>query len=359
MYERESPLSIYSAKRKCECYSSRLRLWLIVAFCFVFFFDSKATAVASPPAEFANDEDPPTKISTAEITLKSATLPRRKTDAPKFGKETTKNEPTRYQGDVRTAPIRENQSPFSAVFSSPNSRATSLEPQQHRPKEHYIPIQRPGGGYIATTTSQRSMGPPPLSRQSTNDSDTSDTQTASTATIGPQSIATSSSSQPIKKSPREFIIPIAVEGGGFVTPRAGSLEPSESNNSTGTSFSRFSGRPRKISSIFNDRDSEDESSPFHRMHRHTSIGRDSDTEDPTSRFTYRLRSTRPFKNLQTTETNDSASSGEEDDEDGFEILTAENLFSTLLSRVRSIFPIVLNFGFRSPYRIFLNFSISI
>lgn len=244
---------------------------------------------------------------------------------------------------MRTAPIRENQSPFSPGFSSQNPRATSLEPQQHRPKEHYIPIQRPGGGYIANTSSQRSTGPAPLSRQSTNDSDTSDTQTASTATLGPQSTATPNSSQPIKKSPREFIIPIAVEGGGFVTPRAGSLEPSESNHSTGTSFSRFSGRPRKISSIFNDRDSEDESSPFHRIHRHTSIGRDSDSEDPTSRFTYRLRSTRPFKNVQTTETNnDSASSGEEDDEDGFEILTAENLFSTLLSRVRLVSSLTQN-----------------
>lgn len=34
-----------------------------------------------------------------------------------------------------------------------------------------------------------------------------------------------------------------------------------------------------------------------------------------------------------TDPNDSASSGDDDDEDGFEILTAENLFSTLLSRV--------------------------
>lgn len=73
-----------------------------------------------------------------------------------------------------------------------------------------------------------------LSRQSTNDSDTDITSQT-------QSI-TSSNAQPIKKSPREFIIPIAVEGGGFVTPRAGSLEPSESNNST---FSHL-GRPRKI-----------------------------------------------------------------------------------------------------------------
>lgn len=85
-----------------------------------------------------------------------------------------------------------------------------------------------------------------------------------------------------------------------------------------------------------DRDSEEESttSPFHnRMNRHTSIGRESDSEDPTSKFTYRLRSSRPSKKAQQTDGNDSGSSGEEDDEDGFEILTAENLFSTLLSRV--------------------------
>lgn len=211
---------------------------------------------------------------------------------------------------------------------NPVSRGASIEPQ-NKPKEHYIPIQRVG--YVAnTSSSQRSV----LSRQSTNDSDTSDTQTASTTTIGNlSSLQTSSSSQPIKKSPREFIIPIAVEGGGFITPRAGSLEPSESNHSTSTAFSRFSGRPRKISSIFNDSEDESTSSPFHRMQRHTSIGRDSDTEtNPSSGFTYRLRSTRPFKKLQT-DGIDSGSSGEEDDEDGFEILTAENLFSTLLSRV--------------------------
>lgn len=35
------------------------------------------------------------------------------------------------------------------------------------------------------------------------------------------------------------------------------------------------------------------------------------------------------------EHNDSVSSGEDDDDDGFEIVTAENLFSTLLSRVRT------------------------
>lgn len=95
------------------------------------------------------------------------------------------------------------------------------------------------------------------------------------------------------------------------------------------------------------------------MQRHTSIGRDSDTEstDPTSRFTYRLRSTRPKKKAQGADGNDSVSSGEEDDEDGFEILTAENLFSTLLQRVSHFFLVILRIFsfFLLPIVIFLEF----
>jgi hypothetical protein len=50
------------------------------------------------------------------------------------------------------------------------------------------------------------------------------------------------------------------------------------------------------------------------------------------------RSSRPTKRTTTfsQEEKDSGSSGEEDDDDGFELLTAENLFSTLLSRVRAL-----------------------
>lgn len=57
-----------------------------------------------------------------------------------------------------------------------------------------------------------------LSRQSTQDSD----------------VESNVSGDPIRKSPREYIIPIAVEGGGYVTPRAGSLEPSDSASTTST-----------------------------------------------------------------------------------------------------------------------------
>lgn len=72
-----------------------------------------------------------------------------------------------------------------------------------------------------------------LSRQSTQESD------SETVTSG----------EPIRKSPREYIIPIAVEGGGYVTPRAGSLEPSDSTTSTMTTSSRRTnafGRARRM-----------------------------------------------------------------------------------------------------------------
>lgn len=84
--------------------------------------------------------------------------------------------------------------------------------------------------------------------------------------------------------------------------------------------------------MFSDRDSEDESS-YSGLYRHSSFGKDSDNEDSKKdKFhLHRLRSTRPKRSLL--EHNDSLSSGEEDDDDGFEILTAEHLFSNLLSRV--------------------------
>lgn len=87
--------------------------------------------------------------------------------------------------------------------------------------------------------------------------------------------------------------------------------------------------------MLSERDSEDES-PFHKLHRHTSIGRENENDDPPRFAMHRLRTTRPLKKMSQNP-NDSGSSGEDDDEDGFEILTAENLFSTLLSRVSFIY----------------------
>ncbi|XP_060650712.1 mucin-3B isoform X6 [Drosophila nasuta] len=283
------------------------------------------------------------KTSTASITLKSATLPRRKINAktevqldikpciaeqpqPAMRFSTEIQHPV---ADLRSAPPREGPIPYSPIKTSLHARATSLEP-----KEHIITIQRPptqpAYGRTNSNTTTRSGS---LSRQSTADSEI-ETSTMSQSTItGAGGQGTSSTSQPIKKSPREFIIPIAVEGGGFITPRERSIEPSESSHTTASSRTTFSRlRPsHRIGSLLSDT-GFDESSPFQKM-RTTSFNRDGGEDD--SLFTpHRLRSSRPVKKIS--QDNDSQSSGEEDDDDGFEILTAENLFSTLLQRVRAL-----------------------
>ncbi|CAH0627360.1 unnamed protein product [Chrysodeixis includens] len=123
---------------------------------------------------------------------------------------------------------------------------------------------------------------------------------------GSASEACSSPGEPIKKSAREFIIPIAVEGKGYVTPRQRSLEP-EAAHAPATRHHR-AGKPRRISSLVSGGESEEEEDSH--MHR--------------------LRPSRAARA-------ESVSSGEDDEEDeGFHLLTAENLFSTLLHRVRAL-----------------------
>ncbi|XP_015108820.1 uncharacterized protein LOC107035762 [Diachasma alloeum] len=274
----------------------------------------------------------PTMSSKMEITLKSATLPRqRKTSKaeivlsgfkPPFKSEVEAKIDAFHPQKLRT---QRSEVAFPVAGVVPQaSRSASLEPENRGKssmKERIIPISVEGGHQSPPPHSkppmpQRSLSQKSgsLSRQSTADSDT---DSALGSTVGPE---------PIRKSPREYIIPIAVEGGGYVTPRSGSLEP-ESKNSTPTSVnaprSKF-GRPRRMGSLLSDA-SEDES-PFSTLHR--------DSDDLLQRHMHRLRSSRPSK--QAPEHADSLSSGEDDDDDGFELLTAENLFSTLLSRVRSL-----------------------
>ncbi|XP_052835670.1 mucin-17 isoform X2 [Drosophila gunungcola] len=320
--------------------------------------NASASATCAMPAAMwlkssPGAEGPPTppgavKTSTASITLKSATLPRRKINAkaevqldikPRIPEQGAPPQPamrfsTEMQhpvADLRSAPPREGPIPYSPIKTTLQARATSLEP-----KEHVITIQRPptqhAYGRTSSNTTTRSGS---LSRQSTVESESDATTT--TATNMSQATITSTS-QPIKKSPREFIIPIAVEGGGFITPRERSVEPSESSHTTSSrsTFTRL--RPsRRIGSLLSEA-GFDEGSPFQKM-RTTSITRDggSGGAEDEARFTpHRLRSSRPVKKIS--QDNDSQSSNEEDDDDddGFEILTAENLFSTLLQRVRAL-----------------------
>ncbi|KAG5339916.1 NUAK1 kinase, partial [Acromyrmex charruanus] len=310
-----------------------------------FDLDVKSTApetTTTSTSDVANIEtsqlDEPKISSKMEITLKSATLPRRKTSKAEITLSGIKSpETVAFKSEVEAKiaafqpqKLRTQRSevafPVAAAVPHVN-RSSSLEPEDRPkatpPKERIIPIQVETGH----ERTQHSSTPPPkssmsqrsmsqqsnsLSRQSTADSDT---DSALGSTMGPE---------PIKKSPREYIIPIAVEGGGYVTPRSGSLEPeSKTGTPTSTNPSRsLFGRPRRMSSLLSDA-SEDES-PFSPLHG----------EDLLQRHMHRLRSSRPSR--QPSEHADSLSSGEDDDDDGFELLTAENLFSTLLSRVRSL-----------------------
>ncbi|XP_070153359.1 uncharacterized protein Nuak1 isoform X1 [Polyergus mexicanus] len=303
------------------------------------FDDKSATSEATITSTAIKNSqlEEPKMSSKMEIILKSATLPRRKTSKAEITLSGVKPpETVAFKSEVEAKidafqpqKLRTQRSevafPVAAVGLPRANRSASLEPEsghQATPSiERIIPIQVEMGSEQHSTTpplkppifqksmSQRSGS---LSRQSTADSDT---DSALGSTVGPE---------PIRKSPREYIIPIAVEGGGYVTPRSGSLEP-ESKTGTPTSTnplrSRF-GRPRRMSSLLSDA-SEDES-PFSSLHG----------EDLLQRHMHRLRSSRPSR--QSTEHADSLSSGEDDDDDGFELLTAENLFSTLLSRVRSL-----------------------
>lgn len=222
-------------------------------------------------------DDANTKTSRAEITLKSATLPRRKPakteisldlqtkvmsfppvkrfssdsfllftlkqqmDHPTTNTMRFNTEVSHPVQNIQTAPVRDTQPAFTASVTLQN-RSNSVDPL----KEYVVPIQKPpsyqrqGSGNYQHTGSA-------LSRQSTNESNDSDTTISQTLNT---SASASSTQQPIKKSPREFIIPIAVEGGGIVTPRAGdSIEQSESTattNSASSFASKRLGRPRKL-----------------------------------------------------------------------------------------------------------------
>ncbi|XP_065343207.1 uncharacterized protein Nuak1 isoform X3 [Cloeon dipterum] len=229
-----------------------------------------------------------------------------------------------------------NTAPTSNAF-----RSMSAEPELK--KERIIPIRMEGEKEVA----KEAKPPPPkpaaaaaavkkeqLSRQSTVESE-----------------AETVKGEPIRKSPREFIIPIAVEGVGYVTPRASSLEPSSDSvpSTPGTKgrSMRFS-KPfgRFMSQLSESEGGDTETTINSNGGAAPSFSRmNSDqTEDELGPMAgtfgrglhmHRLRSSRPSRS--SLEHNDSLSSGDEDDdEDNFEAFTAETLFSSLLSRVRSL-----------------------
>lgn len=205
---------------------------------------SEAKQVAETPEPVEEN-----KTSSAEITLKSATLPRRKTTKAEIKlnypapKPATMEFKTEMAHNV-TAPSKTSTQRSEVVVPVANFREPEVK---QSPKERIIPICFEPQENVPTSPPAKPPTPKPyqsqkslqsqrsgsLSRQSTQDSDTE------TTSIG----------EPIRKSPREYIIPIAVEGGGYVTPRAGSLEPSDtaSTASTMTNKSRNKfGKARRI-----------------------------------------------------------------------------------------------------------------
>lgn len=151
-------LSIFITNHKHFAYivaSAHSTLTLLL---FLIFFSSHffiLTRTASPGGEPNNN----VKTSTATITLKSATLPRRKPSAkteiqleikPRIVEQPNMRFTTEMQhpvADLRSAPPREGPAPYSPIKTMLNTRATSLEP-----KEHIIPIQRPQAPYARTTS---------------------------------------------------------------------------------------------------------------------------------------------------------------------------------------------------------------
>ncbi|XP_046394484.1 serine-rich adhesin for platelets [Ischnura elegans] len=288
----------------------------------------KPAEPAMPP--FRRIGRPITRHSTAPATfLRSSSLGPTPSSAPR--------------GVERIIPIKVERDDLEQTSRSASQTTTTTDDSAATPTPSTASSQRPP---LHPQGSQFGARGEQLSRQSTQESDSGDT---GTPVPGPE---------PIRKSPREFIIPIAVEGGGYVTPRAGSLEPSgtgeerQNNVDPWHQFHTRAGRlsrNKKLSTSMRSESgaSEDESNsvsspppsfngnPFDDENL-TSVSSSTTTTPGVGRpfHMHRLRSSRPNRRLL--EHSDSFSSAEEDDDDGFEILTAESLFSTLLSRVRSL-----------------------
>ncbi|XP_039295551.1 titin homolog [Nilaparvata lugens] len=269
-------------------------------------------------------------IDTNNGEKKAATLPRRKTSRAEIKLTTPKTAKPEYRSEVEhmvaaappptppsvqrsevvfpvaaastSASLGALVAPVSAVATSGAHAAAAQHPVRSKtlpprdggaqrevapregsvtPREHIIPIRFEATGderpppAVKAVEKQRPVSrtnSKTLSRQSTADSDSG---------------SVVSQGEPIRKSPREVIIPIAVEGGGFVTPNLEAVN--------------------RMSSL-------------------------TESDDESSAHGFSLHSTRrPHKQLDTA---DSVSSDEDDD--NFEILTAESLFSALLSKVRNL-----------------------
>lgn len=173
------------------------------------------------------------------------------------------------------------------------------------------------------------IGKPPLMRKSSGiyEISRSNASSGSNTWISENSASQKDllkASQIIARSPREFIIPIAVEGSGYILPKP-------SNITTGTDSRILSTLDTSRNRLKNFKTFKSELS----SNNDTGSSCSAYGKDNSDYFPRRLHNLRSSRSSQPSlEAADSVSS--EDDDDGFELLTAENLFSTLLSRVQSL-----------------------
>jgi len=185
------------------------------------------------------------------------------------------------------------------------------------PKERIIPIQ-----FV-----NENRGPKPFKLESS-----SRPQTPVNSLPHPDKIES-----PKSESKKEHHIPIVIEGKSRRSDHP-SEDPEHSEkldnfNASSISRRRWGSRKKRMSSAFSDSSMSDDdalTTPFGGLQKYSSYGKHGPGEEPL----FTLRKTRPPFAVTRTE---SFSSGEEDfDDDGFQEMTAENLFSTLLSRVKSL-----------------------
>ena len=196
-----------------------------------------------------------------------------------------------------------------------DSASVNKEDDVASPKERIIPIQ--------LVNENRNRGPKPFK-------------------LEVDSSAFKSSIKKEEESTRksEHYIPILVEGqdsfgktGDIMEEEREKTECMDNFNASSISRRRWGSRKKRMSSAFSDSSVSDDdalSTPFGGLQKYSSYGKHGLEEPPS----YRLKKTRPPFSVERT---DSFSSGEDDfDDDGFQEMTAENLFSTLLSRVKSL-----------------------
>ncbi|TRY75426.1 hypothetical protein TCAL_00703 [Tigriopus californicus] len=153
--------------------------------------------------------------------------------------------------------------------------------------------------------------------------------------------AGSSRTEPESKPPKSQSVPIRVVSKGISKPDPGvedqdeALEKHDQFHGGGLSRNRWGSKKKRMSSAYSDSSmSDDDSSfgvvPLSGLQKYSSMGKHGPFGED-----FQLKRTRPPFTMQRAES--FSSEGEDDfDDDGMREITAENLFSTLLNRVKSL-----------------------